>query len=101
MDRLGTSYEEDFIVTGFGGHMAIPIIRESWKPDMSEEDAVALVEQCLRVLYYRDCRTINKVQLAKITADSAVVSEPYTLGTKWDFEAFVKPKAGADTDGSW
>lgn len=101
VDKIGTTFEDDYIATGFGHHLAMPIIREAWKEDMSEEEARALVEQCMRVLYYRDCRTINKITLAKITRDSALVSEPYTLDTKWDFEAFVRAKAGADTGGSW
>lgn len=101
VDHIGTAYTEDFIVTGFGGHMAIPLIRESWKPDMSESDARALVEECMKILYYRDCRTINKITLAKITAEGGMVSEPFTLATKWDFQSFIKAKAGADTGGSW
>ena len=101
VDHIGTAYTEDFIVTGFGGHMAIPLIRESWKPDMSESDARALVEECMKILYYRDCRTINKITLAKITAEGGIVSEPFTLATKWDFQSFIKAKAGADTGGSW
>jgi len=42
-----------------------------------------------------------QIQIAKVTADSAVVSEPYSLDTKWDYKAFVKAKAGMDTGGSW
>ena len=42
-----------------------------------------------------------QIQLAKVDADGVAVSEPYLLSTKWDYEGFVKPKAGADTDGSW
>ena len=41
------------------------------------------------------------VQIAKITAAGVVISEPYALETKWDFKSFVKPKADADTGGSW
>ncbi len=62
VDSIGTAFTEDFVATGFGGHLAIPIMREEWRPDMSEDDARALLEKCMRVLYYRDCRTINKVR---------------------------------------
>ena len=33
--------------------------------------------------------------------DGPEVAEPISLQTKWDYELFARPKAGADTDGSW
>ena len=33
-DLIGQSYTENFICTGYGGHLALPIIRDEWKPDM-------------------------------------------------------------------
>ena len=30
-------------------------------PNMSEADALALLDRCLKVLYYRDARSLNKV----------------------------------------
>jgi 20S proteasome alpha/beta subunit len=44
VDLIGTSYEENFIATGFGAYLAIPIIREKWNAEMSEGDAIALME---------------------------------------------------------
>ena len=72
-----------------------------WKENMSEDEAKALLETCMRTLYYRDCRTINRISFAKITATETVVSDPVCMETKWDFASFVRPKAGADSDGSW
>ena len=63
---------------------------------------VARCGTLVQVLYYRDCRTINKIQVAVVTeATGVAVSEPFALETKWDFEAFVRTKAGSDTGGSW
>jgi hypothetical protein len=42
-----------------------------------------------------------QIQLAKVDAAGAVISDPFLLETKWDYEGFVRPKAGVDTDGSW
>ena len=28
VDMIGTSFEEDFVATGFGGYLALPIIRD-------------------------------------------------------------------------
>lgn len=101
VDMIGTAYTENFLATGFGAHLAVPIMRERWSETLTEGEARAILTDCLRVLYYRDCRTLNRVQMAKVSGDGIVVSEPFAIKTKWDFESFVKPKAGADTGGSW
>lgn len=101
VDLIGTSYEEDHIATGFGSHLATPILRTRWAKDLTEAEARGLLEDCMRVLLYRDCRTINKIQFASIKADGATIAEPIVLDTKWDYASFVHPKAGADTGGSW
>ncbi len=62
VDLYGTTYLEDMLATGFGMHMAVPLLRKNWRPDMEEADARKLLEDCMRVLYYRDARTINKVR---------------------------------------
>lgn len=81
--------------------MALPLIRDRWRPDLSEGEARALLEDCMRVLWYRDTRALNKFQLAKITSEGTVISEPYSIETKWNFNSFVKPKASIETGGSW
>lgn len=102
VDKIGTVYEDNFIATGFGAHLALPLIRERWKPNMSRADAATLLDDCMRVLYYRDCRTVNKIQRATVDADGEIeVTEPYVLKTEWAFESFVNPKAGAENGGSW
>ena len=68
---------------------------------MDEASARTLLEDCMRVLWYRDTRALNKIQIAKITATGPVISDPYSLSANWDYAAFVKPKADADTGGSW
>ena len=36
--------------TGFGNMLARPLMREKHRPDMSEEEAVALMQECLKVI---------------------------------------------------
>jgi 20S proteasome subunit beta 7 len=60
---IGTHFEENHIATGFGNHLAIPILREEWREDMTFEEAVKLIEKCLLVLLYRDRSSINKFQV--------------------------------------
>lgn len=68
MDQRGTSFSENFTATGFGSHLGLPLIRDRWCADMSEAEARTLLEDCMRVLWYRDTRALNKIQIAKITA---------------------------------
>jgi 20S proteasome subunit beta 7 len=101
VDMRGTTFSDDFLATGFGAHMALPLIRERWRADMDEATARTLLEDCMRVLWYRDCRALNKLHIAKVTAAGVAVSEPFSTSAKWDYATFVQPKAGAETGGSW
>mmetsp|Transcript_8764 Transcript_8764/g.18084 ORF Transcript_8764/g.18084 Transcript_8764/m.18084 type:complete len:189 (-) Transcript_8764:39-605(-) len=100
VDKIGTTYEDSFIATGFGSYLAIPILRSKWRPDLTEGEARALLEDCLRVLFYRDCRALNRIQIAKVQGDDdAVVSDPYELETNWS--GFEATKGDMDGDGGW
>ena len=46
---------------------------------MEEGEARELLEECLRVLFYRDCRALNKIQIAKATAEGTFVSKSIVL----------------------
>jgi len=97
VDKIGTAYEEEFVATGFGSYLAIPIIRDRWHADMDEGEARALLEDCLRVLFYRDCRASNSIQLAKSTDDGTFVSDPYEIETNWEIATYTTNQR---TDGS-
>ncbi|CAG9464917.1 unnamed protein product [Pedinophyceae sp. YPF-701] len=95
----GTHYQSPHVATGFGGHLAVPLFREAHRPDMSEEEAVALLKSALRVCYYRDKQSINKFQVATATAAGVKISEPFALDVKWDYQAYHNPTAMAP--GTW
>ncbi|KAF6150475.1 hypothetical protein GIB67_030276 [Kingdonia uniflora] len=100
VSSIGVHFEDDHIATGFGNHLARPILRDEWKEDMSFEDAVKLLEKCMLVLLYRDRSAINKLQITKITEEGATVYQPYALKTHWGFTAFKNPANGG-AEGSW
>ena len=97
VDKIGTAYEDDILATGFGGYIALPLMREKYRPDMEEGEARALLEDCLRILFYRDCRALNRVQIAKVTEDGVLVSDPYELDTYWDFKGYQSNKGEMGT----
>jgi 20S proteasome subunit beta 7 len=70
VDLLGTTYSSPTLATGFGAHIAQPLLREAFEAKAGEdgtgekltaEEAEALIDECMKVLFYRDARSINKV----------------------------------------
>jgi len=55
---------------------------------MDEGEARSLLEDCLRVMFHRDCHALNRIQIAKATADGTLVSEPYEISTEWETACF-------------
>ncbi|KAL6188827.1 hypothetical protein ACLB2K_040218 [Fragaria x ananassa] len=99
VSMIGVNFEDDHVATGFGNHLARPILRDEWRADLSFEEGVKLLEKCMRVLLYRDRSAVNKLQIAKITEEGVTISKPYALKTFWGYSAFQNPTAGAE--GSW
>ncbi|GHJ87911.1 hypothetical protein NliqN6_4313 [Naganishia liquefaciens] len=98
VDLLGTTYSAPTLASGFGSHMAQPLLREAYEKRqaegqrgekqgelMSREEATAVLEDCMKVLYYRDARSLNKYQIATITADGVDISASKTSETQWKF----------------
>lgn len=106
VDKIGTTVSDKMIATGFGGYLALPLMREKWTPQMTEGEARALLEDGMRVLFYRDCRASPRMQLAKITpptegatSGTLLISEPYELESSWDLPTMSNPRA--HVDGGW
>lgn len=99
VNMIGLAFEGDFIATGFGHHLGTPLLRKYWREDLSEAEAHKLLSDCMRVCFYRDCRTINRIQFSKVDATGVTILEPVQLETKWDFDAFVNTKS--EFGGSW
>jgi 20S proteasome subunit beta 7 len=97
VDRIGTQFEDDIIATGFGAHLAIPLMREAhskWGTNMTKDQAQETLETCMRVLFYRDCQAINKLQFAEATASGVTVTSadaPVVLTTEWHQKKMVNP----------
>ena len=76
-DLLGTTFKAPCLATGFGAHLAIPLLRKA-VPDekaveqLSREDAEALVRECLKVLFYRDARSLDSYSIAVVAKDKEV-----------------------------
>jgi 20S proteasome subunit beta 7 len=78
VDLLGTTYTAPTLATGFGAHIAQPLLREAVEnkagidlagPLLTAEEAEKVIDDCMKVLFYRDARSINKVRCGSLSAD--------------------------------
>ncbi|XP_039157079.1 proteasome subunit beta type-4 isoform X2 [Eucalyptus grandis] len=99
VSMIGVSFKENHVATGFGNHLARPILRDEWNENLSFEDAVKLLGKCMRILLYRDRSAVNKIQIVKITEEGTTNFPPYSLKTFWGFESYENPTAGEE--GLW
>eukprot|EP00658_Telonema_sp_P-2_P027589 TRINITY_DN21286_c0_g2_i1.p1 TRINITY_DN21286_c0_g2~~TRINITY_DN21286_c0_g2_i1.p1 ORF type:complete len:220 (+),score=60.94 TRINITY_DN21286_c0_g2_i1:194-853(+) len=95
VDDIGTKWTANCVASGYGAHIAIPELRkalENHNNSLTRDQALAVVTDCLRTLFYRECRAINKFQIADASNGKVVISEPTILETQWEFDGFaVKP----------
>eukprot|EP01130_Rhizamoeba_saxonica_P004122 TRINITY_DN1699_c0_g1_i1.p1 TRINITY_DN1699_c0_g1~~TRINITY_DN1699_c0_g1_i1.p1 ORF type:complete len:228 (-),score=65.25 TRINITY_DN1699_c0_g1_i1:58-741(-) len=84
-DLHGTTYEDSTLATGYGAYIARPLLRDAYHENLEEADARKILEDSMRVLFYRDARTINRVEFGKVTADGVEISDAVELDTEWDF----------------
>lgn len=95
-DLLGTTYSAPHLATGFGAHLAVPILRRLFpeeKPieEISKDDAVSALRECLKVLWYRDARSLDKYSIAIITEDGVELNEDQKLEEQsWAFAETIK-----------
>ena len=83
IDLVGTSFKDNVAASGLGAHMALPLLRKAYRPDLSYQEAKSVLEDAMRVLFYRDGRTINRMQMTNVSSAGVEISEPYCLSTDW------------------
>lgn len=88
LDDIGTKWTDDYAAQGYGQHIAIPLLRRALREapngKLSKDEARQVMENCLRVIFYRECRAINRFQMVDATGSSVTISEPFMLDTMWE-----------------
>mmetsp|Transcript_73957 Transcript_73957/g.171576 ORF Transcript_73957/g.171576 Transcript_73957/m.171576 type:complete len:243 (+) Transcript_73957:84-812(+) len=100
VDHQGTAFQEDFIATGFGSHLALPIMRNEWREGITLDEAKALIIKCLKVCFYRDCHAYNKIQIATCDGQSLEVSDPITMDHFWGHALWLEKRLEQNTRGT-
>ncbi len=57
---------------------------------MSKEEAKEIIERCIRVAYYRDCRATSKYHIAFVDAKGTTVEGPLMIDTDWEIAKGVR-----------
>ena len=84
------------LATGFGSVIAQPIMRK-YAPDeesvknLSRDEAVKVVRECMKVLFYRDARSLDTYSIAIVTKDGVELHESEKLEDQsWAFADRIK-----------
>lgn len=96
VDLLGTTFSAPTLATGYGAHLAQPILRKM-VPDeeaiekLDEEDAVDILRECMKVLFYRDARSLDRYSLAIVTEDGVHIMDDEKLEDQsWSFAERIR-----------
>ena len=60
-DMKGTTWEDDFAATSFGNYVCMPLLRNAFRPGLSQAEARKVLEECMRVMFYRHTKSSTKV----------------------------------------
>ncbi|KAF1824309.1 proteasome core particle subunit beta 7 [Dissoconium aciculare CBS 342.82] len=95
-DLLGTTFSAPTLATGFGAHLAQPILRkvvpdEEASKALDRATAVKVVQDCMKVLFYRDARSMNEYSIAVIDEKGVELKQNEKLENQsWDFADRIK-----------
>ncbi|KAM8713043.1 hypothetical protein ACLKA7_013371 [Drosophila subpalustris] len=85
VDMHGGASEKYVVATGFGHELALPLVRDS-KPqdrDFTLSEAAKLIRSCMKVMYYRDTRSIAQYTVGICTECECDVKGPFKVEESW------------------
>lgn len=95
-DLLGTTYSAPTLATGFGAHLAQPLLRnvvpdEKAVEGITREKAVETVRECMKVLFYRDARSMPEYSIAVIDGSGVELKTDEKLENQsWAFAETIR-----------
>jgi 20S proteasome subunit beta 7 len=97
VDLLGTTFASPSLATGYGAHLAQPIMRrlvpdEEAVKGVSKEQAIECAKECMKVLFYRDARSLDQYSIAVVSKDGGIeIKEDEKLeGQSWQFAERIR-----------
>lgn len=96
VDLVGMHFESEVIATGFGEYLGLPLLRKAYRKDITVAEGKKVIEEIMKVLFYRDARTIDRVEIATVTEKGVEIDDPLKLCTQWEYKAFISGTRSAD-----
>jgi len=96
VDLRGTSFTSPSLATGFGAALAQPIMRKYAATDedaarLTRDQAVDVIKECMKVLFYRDARSLDRYSIAVVTKEGIDLKENEQLEKQsWAFAERIK-----------
>ena len=88
-DLYGTRVEADFLLTGLSAHYCQVLMQNKWRANLTEAEARSIIEDCMRVMFYRDKKAHDNIQISTVTAAGVTMHEPFRLENQmWNLEWF-------------
>ena len=90
-DSIGTRWTDACACAGMAAANCLPLLRRALEVKngvLTRDEAMSVVHDCLRLIFYRECRAINRFQISDTTADGVSISEPTTLPTAFEYDGF-------------
>ena len=102
-DLLGTTFSSPTLATGFGAHLAVPLLRricpdEAAVAGITREMAIEAIQECMKVLFYRDARSMNKYSIAVISGKVADSGEE-EVEVEWQRDVELKQQSWKFAEG--
>ena len=82
-DLYGTRIEQPFCLTGLGSHYCQVLMQNRRRDDMSEQEARELILDCMKVMFYRDKKALDKVQISTVTKAGVTMHDPIEVPSQW------------------
>jgi 20S proteasome subunit beta 7 len=83
-DLYGTRVEHNYVLTGMSSYFCSVLMANAWRDDLTEADARKIIEDCMRVLFYRDKQGSDNIQISTVTTQGVTMHEPIRITSEWD-----------------
>lgn len=83
VNSKGNFWFDDCVSLNFSSNVVLPILRNKNLESLSRNEAISLMEECFRILCYKDCRSTNRIQIGISSASGTEIFKPYCIKTEW------------------
>ncbi len=85
-DLYGTHVEAPFLLTGLSAHYCQVLMQNAWRENMTEAEARSTIEDCMRVMFYRDKKALDGIQISSVTGAGVTMHDPIKIDSQWSLD---------------